>query len=363
MVFNRAMCCFTQNDEPDPESQVQTQTRNEEPQQSHGSEGFLSNFHLRSNDEPAEAPAPAQQSQQNLKSSSSWFLGCMDYFDGVHTFSAQELKEHPSLKQRLIEEVNQQITVRMEITEDIYNCYFMTLIKKQADGQWLPVSFPSFFCRHRLGGWPAWTFLLQCGCLTFAVITSLPELPLPKMTWINWMLLVMLMSMNKYVMNVSFIDLTIVSMKRKWLISMKQRTPHAYDWFTPDRSRALRFILMLKAFLMVTMYLAFAMVLLSKNESLEFLKNCAGLGFILKQAKVGFNLLKAHDKRRQLGYKGALYVGVAEFNMEVELEAQGRYGKRPGCLWWCMNFLDICFILLTLSRMPVLHEHTWARVF
>merc|ERR1719436_1033474 len=101
------------------------------------------------------------------------------------------------------------------------------------------------------------------------------------------------------------------------------------------------------------------MVLLLKSEVLEFLKNLAGLGFILSQNKVAFNVLKAQDKRRQLGYRGAVYVGVAEFNMEVAFEAQGRYGKRPAGLWWLMNLMDICFIFVTLSRMPVLHEYTW----
>lgn len=47
---------------------------------------------------------------------------------------------------------------------------------------------------------------------------------------------------------------------------------------------------------------------------------------------------------------------------EVAFEAQGRYLQHLSGLWWLMNSMDIIFIFVTLSRLPLFHEYTWAQL-
>lgn len=317
--------------------------------------------------------------------------------------------------QKMMQEAKKyEVDSKVTVAGDIYNCYFLTLLKLQRfpsmngiTPKLIPVKYDcSFFLNNYTGGWPAWVFCIQmltCIAAVYCTIVVDVKWQWQQLSWYSWFMLMIALNLNRYNVEQKIHDceaMTIllnskhsldayekkqmddgkdgllkdcyhpigkeeigVPAEGTWILA-NNRYPKDGNHVGDDRFKCCMFIIKMKFMALITLHIVTAFAVSSKSNTVDFLKFYAAFGVVSMTPELWFTAKKLHVQNLEWGNNKANdMTTLLQLSMDFPIsESSNAVKYSPGLHRPVKWTYYACLLLFGISRMPWLHPYMWGRV-
>eukprot|EP00927_Polykrikos_kofoidii_P013428 TRINITY_DN15855_c0_g1_i1.p1 TRINITY_DN15855_c0_g1~~TRINITY_DN15855_c0_g1_i1.p1 ORF type:complete len:277 (+),score=37.73 TRINITY_DN15855_c0_g1_i1:69-899(+) len=245
--------------------------------------------------------------------------------------------------------------VKVKLTADVYNLYYLTLLKKWHHGSKLErvhCEFPNFLINCGVGGWPWWCFVLELAICTFAVKSAYQAPWSFCMTsWANWFMLITANMLNKFFVAQRSSECQILVFLHREASALE-----------PDRRRALSWIIVAKFIETMYLFVATTLIIFTKTKTDDMLRSYAAMSFVNTLPSLYYHAMNRRRTRKQLGLKSGVLFGYGEspvdlFDFSLDVELNTRHdGKGLWIVSHAINIIYYLSLIVAFARSPLINS-------